>query len=100
MAISEIALIVLVALMLFGAKNIPEIARTLGKGMAQIKNATNEIKSEIQKSADFSEITDIKDSLKSDITQLDQSSTETFTKEIDKIKEDIEGMTGPIKRQR
>jgi len=100
MAISEIALIVLVALMLFGAKNIPEIARTLGKGMAQIKNATNEIKNEIQKSADFTEITDIKDSLKNDITQLDQSSTETFTKEIDKIKEDIEGMTGPIKRQR
>lgn len=100
MAISEIALIVLVALMLFGAKNIPEIARTLGKGMAQIKNATNEIKSEIQKSADFKEITEIKDTIKNDITQLDQSSNETFTKEIDKIKEDIEEMNGPIKRQR
>jgi len=35
--------------MLFGSDKIPEIARTLGKGMAQLKNATNEIKHEIQK---------------------------------------------------
>lgn len=99
MAISEIALIIVVALMLFGAKNIPEIARTLGKGMAQIKNATNEIKSEIQKSADLKEFTDIKDDLEKDLT-LNTSPTDDIVKEIDKVKEDIEDMTGPIKRQR
>lgn len=100
MAMSEIALIIIAALMLFGAKNIPEIARTLGKGMAQIKNATNDIKNEIQKSADFKEITELKDTVKNDIINLEESTTENFTKEIDKIKEDIEDMTGPIKRQR
>lgn len=100
MAMTEIVLIIFVALMLFGSKNIPEIARTLGKGMAQIKNATNDIKSEIQKSADFKEITDIKDNLKNDILGINESSTQEITKEIDKIKEDIEDMTGPIKRQR
>ena len=41
--------IILVVLMLFGSDKIPDIARALGKGMAQLKNATNEIKSEIQK---------------------------------------------------
>ena len=30
--------------MLFGSDKIPDIARALGKGMAQLKNATNEIK--------------------------------------------------------
>ncbi len=97
---SEIALIIVVALMLFGSKNIPEIARTLGKGMAQIKNATNDIKNEIQKSADFTEITDLKDNIQKEITNFDISSANDITKEIDKVKEDIEDMTGPIKRQR
>ncbi len=100
MAISEIVLIVVVALMLFGAKNIPEIARTLGKGMAQIKNATNDIKNEIQKSADFKEITDIKDAIEKDISGVNASPTDDIVKEIDKVKEEIEDMTGPIKRQR
>lgn len=99
MAFSEIALIIVIALMLFGSKNIPEIARTLGKGMAQIKNATNDIKSEIQKSADFKEITDIKSSFEKEITGLDISPTDDIVKEIDKLKENIDDMTGPIKRQ-
>ena len=81
---SEIVLIIVMALMLFGSKNIPEIARTLGKGMAQIKNATNDIKNEIQKSADFKEITDLKDTIQKDITNIDSSSADKITKEIDK----------------
>ncbi len=48
----EIVFIILIALMLFGSENIPNIARTLGKGIAQIKNATDDIKSEIQRSAE------------------------------------------------
>ena len=54
---SEIFFIIIIALMLFGSKNIPDIARTLGKGFAQLRNATNEIKSEITKSADENGIT-------------------------------------------
>ena len=48
----ELMFIMFIALMLFGSDKIPEIARTLGKGMAQLKNATNDIKSEIQKGAE------------------------------------------------
>lgn len=48
---SEIFTIVLVFLMLFGAKNIPEIARGLGRGMRQFKDATNDVQREIQDSA-------------------------------------------------
>ena len=43
----EIALIFLVILLLFGAKRIPEIARGLGKGIREFKDATNEIKQEL-----------------------------------------------------
>ena len=46
----EIVLIIFVFLMLFGAKSIPDIARTLGKAMREFQKATNEIKREINES--------------------------------------------------
>ena len=42
----EIALIFLAILLIFGAKRIPEIARGLGKGIREFKDATNDIKQE------------------------------------------------------
>ena len=44
----EILLIVLVLLIFFGAKKIPELARGLGRGIREFKDATKEIKSEIE----------------------------------------------------
>ena len=43
----EIALIFLAILLIFGAKRIPEIARGLGKGIRELKDATNDIKQEL-----------------------------------------------------
>ena len=43
----EIVLVMMLALLFFGAKAIPDIAKTLGKGMREFKKATNEIKREI-----------------------------------------------------
>ena len=43
----EIAIIMLVVLLLFGAKRIPEIARGLGKGIREFKSATSEISREL-----------------------------------------------------
>lgn len=47
----EIILIVLVILLLFGAKKIPELARGIGKGMSEFKKGLKDVESEI-KSAD------------------------------------------------
>ena len=44
---SEIAFIVIVALLLFGPKKLPEIGRTLGRGMAEFRRATDELKRSI-----------------------------------------------------
>jgi sec-independent protein translocase protein TatA len=49
---SEVILIVLVILMFFGSKNIPSLARGLGKGMREFREATDGIKREIEQSAD------------------------------------------------
>ena len=40
--------IVLVLVIFFGAKRIPELARGLGKGIREFKDATKEIKDEIE----------------------------------------------------
>ena len=47
---SEIVIIFLFILIFFGSKSIPGIAKTLGKGLYQIRNATSEIQNEIKKS--------------------------------------------------
>lgn len=89
MGFSEIFFILFVVLVLFGADKIPEIARGLGKGMRQLRDATNEIKSEIKKSAQQNNI--------------DTSFIEETQNEIDKVKEEIKeatNITGTIKRQR
>lgn len=43
----EIALIVVVIIVLFGASKIPEIARSLGKATGEFKKGKNEIETEL-----------------------------------------------------
>lgn len=44
----ELVVIVLVILLLFGAKKIPELAQGLGKGIKEFKKATNDVTDEIK----------------------------------------------------
>ncbi len=46
----EIALIVISLLLLFGAKKIPDLARGLGRGYSEFKNAIEDVKETIDKS--------------------------------------------------
>lgn len=47
---SEVTLVLAFFLIFFGAKKIPEIARGLGKGIREFKDATNDIKKQIEES--------------------------------------------------
>ena len=80
----EIFMIILIVVMLFGAKRIPEIARGLGQGMRQVKDATNDIKKEINESAK-------QEGIDTDIAK-------DINKEINEMKDNIDDFTGPIKR--
>ena len=44
---SELILIMLIILLLFGSKRLPELARGLGKGMRQFRKALEDVKEEI-----------------------------------------------------
>ena len=48
----EIFIVLLIILLLFCSKKIPELARGLGKGIRYFKDATNEIQNEIRDSVD------------------------------------------------
>ncbi len=69
----ELLLIMIFVLIFFGSKNIPQIARGLGKGMREIKDASNSIRSEIAREANkVNEETGIKkeiDTIRDDINK-------------------------------
>lgn len=71
--------------MVFGADKVPEIARGLGKGLRTLRSATDEIKTEITKTAEE--------------RGIDKGIAGDVRKEISKAKEDIENITGPVKRK-
>tara|TARA_X000000950_G_scaffold29997_1_gene32484 strand:+ start:26222 stop:26494 length:273 start_codon:yes stop_codon:yes gene_type:complete len=81
---AELVFIFFIVLLVFGADKIPSIAKTLAKGVTQVRNATNEIKSEIQKSVDSN---DPVGGVGKDIK-----------KQVDKVKEDFDELTDSIKR--
>lgn len=47
----ELIIILLFVLLFFGSKGIPDIARTLGRTMRQVRDASNEVQREIQRGA-------------------------------------------------
>jgi sec-independent protein translocase protein TatA len=65
----EIFIIMVVALLLFGANKIPEIAKGLGKGMREFRKATDDIKREFDESTSDikKDIKDISDTVKKDL---------------------------------
>jgi sec-independent protein translocase protein TatA len=125
----ELIFIMFIVLMLFGSDKVPEIARTMGKAMAQLKNATNDIKSEIQKGAesngfdsktigdlrvnltseidkvknnllgDTSQYTDIRENITSEINKAKENMIGDINAPLESTKEIIEDISGPIKRQ-
>lgn len=44
----EMIFIVVLALLIFGPKRLPEVGRTIGKGMAQFRKATSDLKRTIE----------------------------------------------------
>lgn len=82
---TEIVFILFIVVLVFGADKLPEVARGLGKGMRTLKDATNDIKNEVTKSAKESNI-------------IDPDTAKEFQQEINKIKDDVEDFSGSIKR--
>ena len=83
---AEIFFILFVVVMVFGADKIPSIARGLGQGMRQLKDATEDIKREIQKSAEKQGI--------------DTSFTKEIQQDLKEVKKNLNDVTGTISRKK
>ncbi len=73
----EIIFAVLIALLLFGSKEIPKLARTFGKGMKEFKRATDDIKREFENSTPevMDDFKDIKNNLSKDANEIKKNLT-------------------------
>ncbi|MFL2599936.1 MAG: twin-arginine translocase TatA/TatE family subunit [Flavobacteriaceae bacterium] len=82
---AEIIFVFFIVLLLFGADKIPSIAKGLAKGINQVKQATNDIKSEIQNTTDIENPT--------------EKIVDEFKDEIDQVKDGFDEMTDSVKRK-
>src|ERR1035437_10512 len=101
----EIVIIVLVFLLLFGSKAIPDIARTLGKAMREFQKATDDIKREINESGggigdDISDIKSTIQNARNSVQEGIKKHTGDIVGDLNDIKSDInkgtENITKPI----
>ena len=67
----EIILILLIILIFFGAKKIPELAQGLGKGLREFRKATRDIQDEVERTDEQKTI----DRKKIDETKIDQKNS-------------------------
>lgn len=79
MGMPEIILILAIALIVLGPKKLPEIAKSLGRGIAEFKKATQEFKENLQVDNDLKEardtILEVKDDLEETVKKSMTEST-------------------------
>jgi sec-independent protein translocase protein TatA len=88
---SEILVILLFILIFFGSKSIPGMSRSLGRGIRQIKDASQEIQDEIRKTTG-----DMKKDM--DINRTLHEATENFKKPFDNVVSDLNRETNEVQR--
>ena len=65
---SELIIILLIALLILGPKEIPKVARTLGRGMREIQRAKDELKKNIE--FEDESVSEIKSELKDTVDDI------------------------------
>jgi sec-independent protein translocase protein TatA len=67
---TELILIFVVALLVFGPKRLPEIGRSVGKAIREFKKTSEEIKGRIEEEIQASEIKDAARDLRTDVQEI------------------------------
>lgn len=76
----ELVVVLLLVLVLFGANRLPEMARSFGKGLREVRNAADQIKHEINDSSQ-------------------DATLNKFKEKVEKEKKEIEDLTGSVRRK-
>ncbi|GAB1431144.1 TatA/E family twin arginine-targeting protein translocase [Ignavibacteria bacterium] len=105
----ELVLIFIAVLLLFGPKKIPEVMRSVGKGLRQFRQAQDDLKeqlrdisSEVERSADVRTVQptvhDTRQALEPDTPQIEPAVTENAESDIHS--EPAADYTPPVPRQK
>ena len=87
----ELLLLLAIALIVVGPKKLPELARALGRGIAEFKKATNELKESLETNTDFSDLRKSFDDIQD--TVVDATLPSTPSEDLDKEEADTAGAT-------
>jgi TatA/E family protein of Tat protein translocase len=103
----ELIVILVIALIVIGPKKLPDLAKALGKGMAEFRKATQEIKDSLDVEGDLNEV---KDDLIDSISGLDMpeepeppkstEAEETAYSDMDEVPEDPEKVENEILKEK
>lgn len=70
LGMTEILIILLIALLLFGPRKLPELGRSLGQSIREFQRGARSIREEFEKAADVQEIKQIKEEVSKPIEEL------------------------------
>ncbi len=71
----ELILILIIALLIFGPKRLPEIGKSIGKAISELRRASNELKETIEDEIRAEEIKKFEESLESEIGRNEEEET-------------------------
>jgi len=72
----EIIVILIIALLIFGPKKLPEIGRSIGRALSELRRTSNEIKNKIEEEIQAEEIEEIKKELDEGIKKDEEEGKE------------------------
>lgn len=73
LGMTEILIILLVALLLFGPRKLPELGRSLGQSIREFQRGAKSIREEFEKAADVKEFKEIKEELAKPLETKEES---------------------------
>ncbi|MFQ6083801.1 MAG: TatA/E family twin arginine-targeting protein translocase [Candidatus Aminicenantia bacterium] len=68
----EIIIILIIALLIFGPKKLPEIGRSIGRALSEFRKTSNEIKTKIEEEIQAEEFQEIKKELDEEIKKNEE----------------------------
>jgi TatA/E family protein of Tat protein translocase len=96
----ELIVIFIVALLVFGPKKLPELGRSIGKGLGELKKAMQDVKDSVEEefresTSDIRDaVTDVKKQIESEV----KTTGETLGSTVAEVKKQVETESGEIQK--
>jgi sec-independent protein translocase protein TatA len=73
----ELLVIMIIALLIFGPKKLPEVGRSIGKALREFRKTSDEIKEKIEEEIQAAEFKDIKEELDKEVEKDEEGKKES-----------------------